>query len=194
MARATLAEILARVRLLVNDRGTPPTFSDDELADTLDQRRSDFFQEPLQEQVTYFAGKPAAWLDYYAPFDLQWWEGDVQLYANTFAPITPATSDLSGGHWTFTTSQNPPVYITGKLFDLYAAAADVLDLWIAQLKLEYDTRQDQRNQFMRQQRITTMTDLAASYRAKQQPQSVTMTRPDTVGANGGGMLMGSFTR
>jgi hypothetical protein len=177
MARATLAEILARVRLLVNDRGTPPTFSDDELADTLDMHRRDFFQEPLQEQVTYFAGQPAAWLDYYAPFDLQWWEGDVQLYANTFVPITPATSDLSGGHWTFTTSQNPPVYITGKLFDLYAAAADVLDLWIAQLKLEYGTTQET-NIYNRGERIATLTGLAAKYRATQAVKQITMTRPD----------------
>jgi hypothetical protein len=143
--------------------------------------------------VTYFAGKPAAWLDYYAPFDLQWWEGDVQLYANTFAPITPATSDLSGGHWTFTTSQNPPVYITGKLFDLYAAAADVLELWIAQLKLEYDTRQNRLDLFQRQQRITTMTDLANTYRAKQQVQSVTMSRPDMTPAGAGTAWFTSFT-
>jgi hypothetical protein len=179
MARATLAAIIARVRLLIADKGTPPQFSDDELQDTLDQRRTDVRYLELTPAETIAPGGGVTWLDYYAPFDLLWWEGDAQLVDNRFAPLTPLTSDLSGGHWTFATNQRPPVWIVGKAFDLYAASADALEQWIAALKLEYSTTQET-NVYQRNERITTMTDLAASYRAKERVRTVTMTRPDTM--------------
>ena len=178
MARATLAAIIARVRLLISDKGTPPQFSDDELEDTLDQRRTDIRYLELTPAETIAPGGGVTWLDYYAPYDILWWEGDAQLVDNRFAPLSPATSDLVGGHWTFTQDQRPPVWIVGKVFDLYAASADALEQWIAALKLEYSTTQET-NVYQRNERIATMTALAATYRAQQRVQSVTMTRPDT---------------
>src|SRR5215831_15481657 len=104
MARATLADIIARVRLLISDKATPPQFSDDDLQTTLDQRRTDLRYLELTPAETIAAGGAVTWLDYYAPYDLLWWETDAQLVDNRFAPLTPATSDFSGGHWTFTTN------------------------------------------------------------------------------------------
>jgi hypothetical protein len=173
-----MADIIARVRLLISDKATPPQFSDDDLQGTLDQRRTDIRYLELTPAETIAPGGAVTWLDYYAPFDLVWWEADVQLVDNRFSPVTPATSDLAGGHWTFASNQRPPVWIVGKIFDLYAASADTLEQWIAALKLEYSTTQEL-NVYARKERITAMTDLAASYRAQQRVQSVTMIRPDT---------------
>lgn len=181
MARATMADIIARLRLLISDRGGTPVFTDQELQDTLDQHRTDIRYLELTPAQTFAPGGPVTWHDYYAPYDSQWWESDAQLVSSTFAVLTPTTSDLSGGHWTFAANQLPPVYIVGKLFDLYAAAADVLEQWIALIKLEYGTTQET-NVYNRRERVTTLTDLAATYRAKQAVQQVTMTRPDVTAA------------
>jgi hypothetical protein len=182
VVRATMVDIIARVRLLVNDQGVTPVFSDSQLQDTLDQRRADIRYLGLIPAET-ISGPPTqgvvTWLDFYAPDGMGWWEGDAQIVSNVFAPLTPATSDFIVGHWTFAVSQLPPCYIVGKTFDLYAAAADTLEQWVALLKLEYDTRQNRLDMFQRSQRIDHMTALAATYRAKQRPATATLVRDDT---------------
>lgn len=180
-ARATCADIIARVRLMVNDRGGTPVFSDDQLQDTLDQRRDDLRYLGLIPAET-ISGPPnqgqVTWLDFYAPDGMGWWEEDAQLVSNVFAPLAPATSDWIVGHWTFTSNQLPPAYIVGKTFDLYAAAADTLEEWIALLKLEYTTTQE-KDVFARTERIANMEMLAERYRAKQRPRTATLVRDDT---------------
>lgn len=182
-ARSSCAHIITRVRRLVNDTSGSPVFTDDEYQDTLDQRRADVRYYELIPTPT-LSGPPTAgtvqWLDFYAPaYAGGWWEEDEQVLSNVWAALTPVSSDRVVGHWTFAVTQLPPLYLIGKNFDLYGAAADVLELWIAMLKLEYDTRQNRVDLFQRQQRITTMTGLAEQYRAKQRPQSVDLVRDDT---------------
>lgn len=192
VVRSSMSDILARVRLLVNDTGGTPIFTDQEIQDTCDTRRTDVRYLELTPAET-IAGPPTAgtvtWLDYYAP--VGWWENDESLVSNVFAPLTPATSDRIVGHWTLSVSQIPPVYIVGKTYDLYAAAADTLDQWIAMRKLEYDF-DEAKDRFFRSQSVTQMQALAASYRAKSRPRSVQLGRPDTYPQSPVGWLERSF--
>jgi hypothetical protein len=180
-ARASLAHIITRVRLLVNDQGGTPVFTDDQIQETLDMRRIDVRYYELTPTPT-IQGPPTAgtvsFLDFYAPDYTGWWEEDEQILSNVWAAVTPATADRIVGHWTVTTNLFPPVYIVGKNHDLYAAAADTLEQWIALLKLQYDTVHE-RDRFLRNQRITAMEGMIATYRAKQRVQSGDLMRPDT---------------
>jgi hypothetical protein len=174
-----MTDIIARVRLMIADTSGTPVFADQSLQDTLDTRRTDVRYMELIPAET-ISGPPTAgtvtWLDFYAP--VGWWENDEQLLSNIWAPLTPTTSDRVVGHWTMATNQYPPVYIVGKYYDLFAAAADTLEEWIGLLKLQYDTVHE-RDRFLRNQRIVAMEGMIAKYRAKQMPQTATLTRDDT---------------
>ena len=181
-ARATCAHIITRVRLMVNDQGSPPVFTDDQIQDTLDMRRIDVRYYELTPTPT-INGPPTAgsvsFLDFYAPDYTGWWEEDEQILSNVWAPVTPTTADRIVGHWTVTTNLFPPVYIVGKNHDLYASAADTLEQWIALLKLEYDF-DSEKDKYLRSQRIEIMSGLVETYRAKQRVQSGDLVRSDTV--------------
>jgi hypothetical protein len=119
--RSSMADIIARVRIMINDTGGTPVFTDQVIQDTLDQRREDNRYMGLIPAET-IAGPPSAgtvtWLDY------------------------------------------------------------SLEQWVALLKLEYDF-DSEKDKYLRSQRVKMMTDMAATYRAKQLPQTATFTRDDT---------------
>lgn len=70
---------------------------------------------------------------YQAPWE--YWENTVVLQTprgeHGWQILTPMTANLLTGHWTLTTHQDPPVYITGVTYDVYAAAVNVLEPLIA---------------------------------------------------------------
>lgn len=131
MPRSTMATLIARTRLLIGDPvSATQQFSDDEIQDALDVYRDDMRYMELVEQVTFQNNAPSIFLDYYDD-GRGFWEDDVQLVDYRWLPLSPATSDLLTGHWTFAANQYPPVLLTGKSFDVYHTAADLLETWAA---------------------------------------------------------------
>lgn len=126
--RATMTPLVARVRFHTQDLpGASQAFSELEIQNELDRTRADVFYAELYAEPTFQPSPLAtAWLDFYDA-EAGEWEGDVALLDAGWNTLTPATSDLLTGHWTFNTSQLLPVYVRGKRYDTYRAAARMVE-------------------------------------------------------------------
>lgn len=174
MARATLSGLIARLRSAVGDpAGASQTWTDDELQDFLDVNRQEVRHAQLRPETTWANGV-AVYTDYYA--DCGNWEADVVLEDGMGTDLTPKTADLATGHWAFT-EQEPPVYVTGKSFDLWAAVADVLEAWAARVALDFDFTADGSG-FQRSQKREALLAVAAQYRRRARPRRAMLIRED----------------
>jgi hypothetical protein len=172
MSRTSMAVLITRVRFMVGDpliAGTPvtSTFTDDQIQDALDHHRTDVIQLRLIPRAT-LTTTGAQWKDYQAPCGF--WEDDVVIVDPTFNAVTPATSDELTGHWTFTVSTLPNLYITGKAYDMYGAAAEILEAWsgIVRAEGDFDFSEDGQS-FSRSQKGRGLDAQAAEYRRKALP-------------------------
>ena len=166
--RASMADLITRTRTLIFDPG-PLTgalssiFTDGQVQDALDFWREERRWVALRPMPTYTVGGNIHYLDYY--HDAQNWEADVQLQDLTYLTITPALSEYIVGHWQFTTQPNGiGVRATGKTYDLYASAADLLGWWAAQLKLTAVSQRTADQAITYRDQITTISALIAEYR------------------------------
>lgn len=177
MPRASMAELISRVRELINDpAGAGQTFSDDEIQATLDRFQTVVRSALLHPEPTPLPNGTVEYRDYYALRGD--WEADETLVNAAWQQLTPQTSDRLTGHWTFASpGQNPPVRITGKVYDVFAAAAQLLEAWAARVKLEFDFRTDEQS-FARSQKAAHLLALAARYRRQQQPAVAVQARAD----------------
>jgi hypothetical protein len=164
--RPSMSSLISRIRLLISDVDVAnQIFSDQVIQDTLDtdrQRVSDLLLSEVAPGV------------HIAP--LSDWETDVQLLSGSGATLTPTDSNLFAGEWTIATP-NVAVYLSGKSYDLYAAAAALLEAWAAQVKLHYDVATDDQKLARSQQR-SALLELAAQYRARTRPRVIPMVRSD----------------
>lgn len=195
--RSTMAQLIARVRLMIADpAGSSQQFLDQDIQDTLDESVDFLRYEPLLIAPTIMnaasTGNQAStiFINYFSKF--QWWEQDavVQGYANgqAWVVLTPSQVDYINGHWWFEPAsleftaptvpgQLPPVFATGKVYDLNLAAADLLTMWGSVLSSAYNISVDGQN-LQRSQLMTAKLTLAALYRRKAKPRVMKMTRTD----------------
>jgi hypothetical protein len=177
--RSTMSGSIARVRLLINDLSASPQFQDQDIQDVLDESRLDIKNAALQPRPTY-SGPTLQYLDYYA--DLTSWEDDVVLRQYLTLVVTPSLSEPIPGHWQFSATTLPPIYISGKTYDVYRAAADLLERLAARWVLSYNISVDGQN-LQRSQAAIALQNLAHTYRMKQRAHAINATRSDlTVGA------------
>src|SRR6266567_9019686 len=173
--RNSMAALILRVRDMINDpQGASQVWSDQQIQDTMDESRVDYGNEALQA-VPSFSGATIQYLDYY--HDLGGWEDGMVLKQYLTQVVTPTTSEPIAGHWSFSTSKLPPIYITGSLHDIYRAAADLLERWAAKWVLSYGFSSDGQS-FQRQQAAQMLQALAKTYRMKQRPRMIIATRSD----------------
>lgn len=195
--RSSMSQLIARTRLMISDpAGGSQQFADQDIQDTLDVYRNDLRYEG--EMIAPTIANTAStnnvasviFADYYSRW--QWWESDVVLQGvnistqASWVTLTPVASDYIVGHWQFELTpfvngtvpgQYPPVFATGKVYDLYAAAADLLEFWAATLTGAYDVTVDGQT-LRRSQLMSQKLTLAALYRRKALPHNITMTRTD----------------
>lgn len=186
--RATMAALIAEVRLLTNDPATPsPVFTDQQYQDELDHTRDDIAYLILASRPTIASGGTTTWLDYYAMISdtvgLGDWESDATLQGNSFQALTPATSDYLIGHWTFAANTLPPVYLVGKTYDRYYAAATILQKWAA-TKVQAMKFSTDRQSFNPGEIRTNLLDLAKHYLGQARVGRLQMTRTDRPGGLG----------
>ncbi len=177
--RASMAEVISRLRAMIGDpAGASQVWDDQTIQDYLDRWQGIARYAPLRPEPTYAPGGVVEYLDYYA--DRGDWEADEKLYSSTYAELAPAASDRLTGRWTFAASQVPPVYIVGKSYDLYGASADLLEAWAAREALSFDFEADGQT-FRRSQKREALLTLAREYRRQQRPLRVGVVRSDAVG-------------
>jgi hypothetical protein len=173
--RSTMAQIIGRVRTMINDSpGASQTFDDQTIQDVLDDSRQDYVNEQLITKPTYTGGT-IQYLNYWHP--LGSWEGGVVLKQYLTVTVTPSANDFIAGYWTFATNTLPPVFLTGSTHDLYCAAADLLERWAAKLVLNYDFSSDGQS-FKRSQAAMALQKLAKTYRSNQRANSLYTMRSD----------------
>lgn len=171
-----MAALITQVRLLVSDpAGASATFSDDELQTFLDNNATDVFYEPLTPEPTIAAGGVTEYLTWRA--GLGWWEASETLTDGSYNGLTAATADRQRGRWTFGEHQSA-VLLRGACYDVYLAAAEVIDAWIAKLKLAFDFAADG-GDYKRSQQVKALQELGKSLRAK---------------AGGGGAIVAQMVR
>ena len=199
--RSTMGPLIAKLRLMIADpAGGSAQFEDQDLQDKLDESRDDIWYEPLRmaEAIVNAASTnnvpSMIFADYYSAY--KWWEGDAVLQGNStsthaaWVVLTPVASDLIVGHWSFETAdlptlfssgtfpgQYPPVWATGKVYDLSSAAADLLEFWAATLAGKYDVTVNGQT-LRRSQLMTAKLTMAAYYRKQAKPKVAKMVRDD----------------
>ncbi len=88
--------------------------------------------------------------------------GDSQVFSDGDIEATLAEHEISDGE-----------------YDVYGAAAELLEMWAAREKLNFDFSADGA-QYRRSQKVEMLLTLAAQYRGRQQPRTVQQIRGDLV--------------
>lgn len=175
--RPTMADLISRVRMNIGDAaGADQVFSDQEIQDTLDARRRDWYELPLNPAPNE--------RDFFAPGG--WWEADATITraddTEVTALTTPAidSTNYVVGQWTLDSdSDGLTLYVTGKQYDLNGASADLLDAWIGKVKLEFDFL-ELGSTFKSSQQVTMLEVAAKRFRSRQWLSSVDASRNDVL--------------
>lgn len=130
-------------------------FEDEDLEAALDQRRIVVSGRPLLEDGV-ISGAPTV---FRAPFGF--WEADAVLETGSGA-ITPDVSDPYAGTWSFTAAPGVAIYVTGRAFDFWGAAADLCEEWAGRVAHEFDFGTDQQT-FNRSQKRVGLLAVAREY-------------------------------
>ncbi len=163
-----MSALITRVRRLVNDpAGASAVWTDDELQDWLDAHREEVIDEALGYSWQRVAGVDVVLVYVAEQGD---WEGDVVLTDASGNTLTADDVNLVAGRWTFDAHQQPPVYLTGRSYDVYAAAADALEARAAQVALAFDFSADGAS-YQRSQQGEALLRLAQQYRRSSRSQS-----------------------
>ena len=183
--RGTMSDLIARTRLLVADTSGSPLFQDQDIQDKLDEVRTDLFQALLTPRITFNNPGGMTYNDYYyvpggdpRMKPIGFFEANEVLIWGDFTTLTPTTSDELVGHWTFSTSQLPPVMIRGRYFDIYRASADLLDYKIANLAATSVDFTSDGQSFHLSQQLTMLEKMRDEYRRKQRAITHTTKRLD----------------
>lgn len=175
MARSTMAALIARERLLINDpAGGSQVFSDDDIQNVLDESRMDIKNQPLIAKPTY-SGSTIQYLDYWSEYG--GWEDGYVLKQYLTVTVTPSVLEPIAGHFGFSSNVFPPVFISGSVHDLYRGAADLLERWAAKYMLQFAFSSDGQS-FHPEQIQTSIDMLVKKYRQKQRPTTLSMVRSD----------------
>jgi hypothetical protein len=194
--RGSMSALIAKTRLMIADLSNSPQFTDQNIQDQLDANRDDirYYQLIIAPSIVNIASTggqaETIYADYYSgPYT--WWESDVVLQAQgsdgtPWTVVTPLASDYIVGHWQFeldifntatVPGQVPPVFATGKVYDLNCAAAELLEFWSATLSCAYDIVVDGQN-LRRSQLMTSKLALSSYYRKLAKPKVARMVRRD----------------
>jgi hypothetical protein len=156
-----MGDLITEVRSLIADEvSTCQQFTDVQIQNELDTRVNFIRYEglaiaPSIVNLPSTNNQPSTiFADYFSKY--MWWEQDVILQGQgtnnaAWVVITPTFSDYINGHWMFENTpfvngtvpgQLPPVFCTGKVYDLYYAAGRLLMKWSAAITDLYDATVD----------------------------------------------------
>ena len=173
-----MASLITSVRTLINDpAGAAQTFDDQTIQDVLDESRVDVFSEQLVGKPTWGASG-FVYLDYESDPAMRGWEDGMILKQFFTIVVTPSLIEPIAGHFSFAANTLPPVHITGRLFDRYRAAADLLERLAAKWMLSYSFSSDGQS-FQRGQATLHLEKRIQALRRHQRAGTISMTRSDT---------------
>lgn len=158
-----MTSLISLTRDLIGDpAGADAQFTDDQIERSLDIHRWEFRYLPLRPLPTVTAGG-AEYRDWRS--EEQYWESDAALYDGAYSALTPSDSDPLHGRWSFSAHQTAAL-VSGKVYDPYGAAADLLEMWAAQTATEFDVDADGAR-MSRSQKSNALRAIAEQYRVMQ---------------------------
>ncbi len=195
--RSTMSDLIALERTMISDPvGASQQFTDQIIQDALDRARDDIRYEQLVIAPslvnTASTNNIASYIfaDYFSKYG--YWEADVVLqgYLGTayWKVLTPVASELllDEAHFQFETSvfttgttpgQIPPIFAIGKVYDVYSAAAALLDFWAATYARRFDFSSDGQS-FRVTQAAAGLQKQADYFRRQAKPKLAKMNRYD----------------
>jgi hypothetical protein len=170
MMRPTMQYLVREVRRLIGDDGptSERVWTDEELEQFLDTYRTVVVRAPLEPS---FPVPTRIWKARYP-----YWEQGARLSVNGI-DATVVTEDSVYGEWELALETSGPVTVTGRTYDVYAAAADALEAWAAREKLAYDITLDGQS-LHRGQVGERLLSLAQTYRRQARPRQAAVIRSD----------------
>ena len=139
MPRPTMLDLIERVRQLIGDPESPSqVFDADQIQNVLDERQTRKRYWLLEPVVSYQAGGSSVQYTEFHTRGATNWEQGVEIVNNSYTVVTPSTSDLLAGRFIFASSQQIPLFISGYHYNIYQAAADLLERSLATLRLSTD--------------------------------------------------------
>ena len=191
MARSTLAQLITDVRGLTfagtaeYTLGATVYFSDDHIQRHLDAHREDIWNVPLRAIARPIGGGSVAYYDHEVGYgNLEATSAGTAIFTvrdSLGATIGTASYsvDYQRGMVTFVTdTAGSARYADARTYNVYAAAADLLESWAAREALSFDIQtEDQR--LTRSQKQKQLLAMASEYRAQAGLMTVQMVRSDT---------------
>lgn len=188
--RSTLSTLVSKVRGLTGadvdeySIGVDVYFSDSHIADYLDRHRIDLRFQLLSPEPVMAAGGSLSYYDYRAPYgNLESTLGGTSVFVvqdalGTTIGIADYSADYVRGAVTFTSDTGGSArYLTARSYNIYEAAADLLDDWAANVKLSFDFSEDGQS-FKLSQKLQGLQSLAKHYRGQAGVSSVQLVRGD----------------
>lgn len=171
-----MSALVAEVRQMTG-AGTAD-WSDDQVQRLLDRTRMDLWRYPVAGLALQEPGSVT-----YRRFDIPGpLESGTALVLTEPAGGTIGTAtysvDYDTGIVEFAASRSDEVYVTGRRFDVYRAAADLLDQWAGALSVNsWGLTQDQQT-LARAERITSMRTASAALRRQAWSRKARLARVD----------------
>lgn len=187
MARTTLSSLITTLRGLINDGGTA-VFTDDALQRHLDNHRFDVYHEALTPMPTWTGGGSVSYFEYRSRYgDYETTQAGTAIFViedgigTNVGTAAWASMDYQSGIINFATDyKGTALYLSGRSYDMYGAAADALDEWATKVSLEFDFTSDQQG-FTRSQKQQMLKVAAEGYRRKAKPRTAKVKRGDVAG-------------
>lgn len=175
--------LINRVRSLVGDPASEAqAWTEDEIEAALDRNRAEVRYAELRAIETISAGGNVT----YTIFEAGQGDFEAPTFVDSgFNVISPTTSDDLTGRYTWAAEPARPVMITGFYYDLYGAAVEILEAWIAKLKGSIDLSVDNLS-LKRSQKVENLTALADRYRA------LSWANAAGTGSGGGRLIQSDF--
>lgn len=185
MARSGMASLIRQIRAMTGAEAgaymvdTQTLWDDDRVQEILDRNRQDFYAHPLAPIPTYEGGTVAYYT--YRAGRAPWEAGAAFVVKDpigTTLGTAAYTADHATGVLTFAADTlGDARYLTGRVYDLHGAAADLCEAWAAALAREFDFAEGNKD-FKRSQQYKALLDMAARYRATATPTTARLVRRD----------------
>ncbi|WWT39946.1 hypothetical protein [Microcystis phage Mae-JY09] len=174
MARPGMSDLIAQVRRIAGVGTAEYTtagatwWTDDQIQSVLDAHRRDVVREMLHADESYVGGGSIQWLTYRSRH--RNYEGGSALLIEDGLGDNRGTAtyafDALRGVATFSADQGgTALYVTGPVYDVHGAAAEVLESWSTALSLDFQFATDGQS-FHREQKAAALAQRAAEQRRR----------------------------
>lgn len=173
--RTSTSQLIAHVRRLLKIPDESSVLDNQDIQDALDATRIEVAQWELEGVPFVQPDRQTVYHWFNAPMGGAW-DRDALIQGASWETLTPdvVKSDYINGRFYFTTPRTLGVFITGGLYDVYAAAADIVEgVLVSGAVDSFDFTADGLS-VSRSQKMGNLNMMAAGFRAKSRPVTISV--------------------